>query len=132
VNTRIGRWGPVIAMMALIFWLSGESTLPAPPGGLSDKQAHALVYGALAALWYRALAHGCWRELTWPRGLHAAIGATAYGATDELHQVFVPGRTADSLDLLYDATGAVCAVVIVWGCGIIAGRLQPRHADPSP
>jgi VanZ family protein len=37
--------------------------------------------------------------------------AVAWGVFDEAHQSFVPGRTADILDLLADATGAALAAV---------------------
>jgi VanZ family protein len=37
-----------------------------------------------------------------------------YGAFDEIHQAFVPGRTPDKYDLLADSVGAVVAIVVVW------------------
>jgi len=46
--------------------------------------------------------------------------AAAYGATDELHQYFVPGRQADVADLLADAIGAIAAAGAIWAWGIIA------------
>ena len=37
----------------------------------------------------------------------AAALAAVYGVSDELHQSFVPGRTADGADVVADAVGAV-------------------------
>jgi len=39
----------------------------------------------------------------------AALFATLYGATDELHQYFVPTRTFDPADWLADAVDAFAA-----------------------
>ena len=39
-------------------------------------------------------------------GLYALLLASAYGASDEYHQWFVPVRTADYLDWIADTGGA--------------------------
>ena len=36
--------------------------------------------------------------------------ATAYAATDEVHQVFVPGRSAEFTDVLLDSLGALVGI----------------------
>ena len=51
-------WGPVLLVMALIFYLSSLPDPGGPPGGISDKTAHFLIYGALGAAMMRALAGG--------------------------------------------------------------------------
>ena len=103
-------WLPlfVFAYAGLIFYLSSRSTLPVPLPEFNgaDKAAHALEYlglGLLAAwtLGSYGLARG--RAL-----LLAAIGCSLYGASDELHQLFVPGRVCDVFDWLADTTGATC------------------------
>jgi VanZ family protein len=52
--------------------------------------------------------------------LAAWMIGTAYGATDEWHQSFVPGRQADAADVLADALGALAAAGAVRAWGIIA------------
>jgi VanZ family protein len=42
-----------------------------------------------------------------------------YGASDELHQMFVPGRTAAFDDLLADTIGALVGASLCWAWGII-------------
>jgi VanZ family protein len=37
--------------------------------------------------------------------LYAVIAAFAFSISDELHQVFVPGRSADIFDLIADFAG---------------------------
>lgn len=112
-------WGPVVAYMAIIFALSSRSVLPSPLG-LNDKVVHFGFYGGLALLALRATAGGRLAGLSLPAMLAAWAIATVYGATDEFHQSFVPGRSADVWDLVADAAGAALAVVAFGAFGIIA------------
>ena len=53
-------------------------------------------------------------ELPWKKWLKAALAVTvAYACTDELHQLFVPGRAGMVTDVLIDSTGAAIAAVYV-------------------
>ena len=56
--------------------------------------------------------------------------ATLYGAFDEVHQGFVPGRTRDVRDWLADAMGAAAAVVAVWLSAILLRSRRARGAPP--
>ena len=106
-------WGPVAAMMIAIYNVSGIPNLTDIPGGFSDKTAHFWAYGALAALAFRATAGGRWSDVTARTGFAAWAIAAAYGASDEFHQTFVPGRFAGVDDWVADALGAAAAVVVV-------------------
>ena len=116
VRSHLRVWGPVWAAMALIFAASGMSSLPSAARALDDGLWHGLGYGFLAALLLRALAAARWEAVTGRTALFAAVLATLYGATDELHQWFVPGRTAQWSDLVADAAGAavVCGAAWMW------------------
>lgn len=116
---RLGLWGPVIIYMAVIFFVSSLSDPPLPEG-LSDKGAHWLGYVGLAGTIVRALAGGWPRRITARVAAVAALIATAYGITDEFHQMFVPGRFADINDLGADAIGAVAGASACWAWGIIS------------
>jgi len=105
-------WGPVILQMALIFVASSIPNLGALPGGVSDKSGHSIGYAMLAGLLLRAFAGGRVRGITWTRGLLAILLATCYGATDEFHQLFVPGRSADRYDVVADFIGATLGVAV--------------------
>jgi VanZ family protein len=124
-------WGPVAAHLLLIFTLSSVPHLPAPPGRLTDKQAHAIAYGLLAGLICRALSGARLTGVTAGRALAAVLLATAYGVTDEWHQSFVPGRESDVADLYADALGAALAAVACFSCGII-GRFWREDREPAP
>jgi VanZ family protein len=85
---------------------------PFPPG--TDKVLHAVVYAALGAL----IARAWWRRARQPITrlrlvLWAALMATGYGLSDEIHQLFVPGRHFDLADLAADALGAVLGAILV-------------------
>lgn len=123
--TRIAWvWGPVVIIMAAIFWASSLEDLPDVAEGFSDKTAHFWAYFALGASALRAFARARWERVT-PRASAAAWGlAVVYGLTDEWHQSFVPERTPAVDDLVADAAGAAVAVLAgSW----LARVLRRRH-----
>lgn len=112
-------WAPALAWMAGIFYVS---SLPNPLPGLreaaGDKSLHALAYAGLAFLCGRAIVE---ERLGWRATLLLAfVMATVYGATDEWHQWYVPGRGADVYDWFADAAGAAggagmhSVIVAIW------------------
>jgi VanZ family protein len=107
-------WGPVVLMLAVIFTASSIPDLTSLPGNISDKSGHSIGYGMLGGLILRALAGGRLRGVTWMRGIAAIVLATLYGVTDEFHQLFVPGRSADRYDVLADCVGATMGTAIGW------------------
>jgi len=111
--------------MAFIFVTSSLSRVPSPPGGLSDKQVHAALYAGLAAVTLRALSGGSWRRVTIGASLGAALMASAYGVLDEWHQLLVPGRSFEILDMAADTAGALLASGTLWTWSIIRPRTPP-------
>ena len=105
--------------MAIIFAASSIPNLGQLPGGISDKSCHTIGYALLAGLFLRAFARGRLREVTWRRASAAIIVATLYGVSDEFHQVFVPGRSADRYDVLADCIGATLGVAVLWLAGAL-------------
>jgi VanZ family protein len=109
---RAAAWSAVGAYLALIFWLSSQSDpLPALTENIWDKALHAVEYGGLGFLLALAfLASGLV-----PRRalLAAALGASVYGATDEVHQAFVPNRSCDVRDWAADSVGAALGAAAV-------------------
>ncbi len=114
-------WGPVAAYMAVIFFVSSLSDPPLP-ANMSDKGAHWLGYVGLAGTIVRALAGGWPRRISVRIAAVAAVIATAYGVSDETHQMFVPGRSAELSDLAADAIGAAAGAAACWAWGIISNR----------
>jgi VanZ family protein len=111
-------WAPVVAYMALIFFASSLSNPPTPTN-VSDKSLHFAAYFGLGVLAVRAALGGVPARVTRRGATLALLIAIGYGVFDEAHQWFVPGRTADVLDLLADSAGAVAALVVCWAWGIL-------------
>ena len=119
MTRRVRVWGPAWATMVLVFVLSSISGLGPIPGGVDDGVAHALQYAVLAALLLRGLAGARWRGVRVRAAALAVLLATLYGVTDEAHQWFVPGRTAEVTDLVADALGAAVAAGVICGWSIV-------------
>lgn len=130
VRSHLWVWGPAWAAMALIFAASGVSSVPSAARAIDDALLHGAGYGVLAALLLRGLAAARWDGVTVRTALLAAALATLYGATDELHQWFVPGRSAEWSDLVADAAGAaaVCGALWLWRARAVRGR---PHSQPE-
>jgi VanZ family protein len=99
------RWRPPLAWAAIILVLTSIPVPGTPIDGVGgiDKVVHLVMYGVLGALASRAAwlpAHG-WRSAL------VLVGVVVFAAFDEWHQSFVPGRSADPLDWVADAIGAV-------------------------
>lgn len=102
-------WLSTAGYMGLIFFLSSQEkfgfTLPAN----SDKIIHTLAYMPLGFLFYMSLrASGAKNYLL----AAASLLACTYGISDEIHQLFVPGRYASLGDVFADAVGALTGSLI--------------------
>ncbi len=113
-STRLTlAWLPALLYMLLIWWLSSQQVaLPIEIFPWRDKGVHFVEYAALGTCFAHAVA------LTWPgrafRGaLSAWLFATGFGLLDELHQAFVPGRSADIEDLAADGLGTLAGIIFV-------------------
>ena len=128
---RLGRlislWGPPVAIMAIIFWLSGRPAGEIKPvsdalSGWLDgwlrrvpwlpaiewlKVGHVIGYGLLGICLYRAM----WRVSRYPLAASLLI-VLAYAISDELHQQFVPGRSGSWQDVLLDVAAAALFIAL--------------------
>ena len=106
--------------MAMLFGFSSLSKLPSP-GALSYYHVHIVAYAGLAALTARAAANGLHR-VSWTAVCVAVVISSLYGISDEYHQMFVPGRTFDVLDMAADAFGSVGGACLLRAWSIIRRR----------
>ena len=88
-------WAPVVGYAGLIFSLSAlshpEEQLPSfLLKDVSDKVLHAVEYGILALLCYRAFRWAAGPVVARQAVVLAIVTASVFGLTDEVHQLFVP------------------------------------------
>lgn len=97
--------------MAAIFYFSSQSQpLPALTEYVWDKLLHTVEYAGLAIVLFRALdgeGLGLWQS-----AVLTVIAVSAYGATDEWHQLFVPLRGADVQDWMTDTLAGVIGAAV--------------------
>lgn len=120
------RWALVVAYMGTIFALSSWSTLSIP-ARISDKTVHAGAYALLSGLIVWALVNGDFTRVRLRVVVLAVTASVVYGWSDETHQLFVPGRMYEWLDLAADTVGAVSAACGLWAWGIIARGSSHDH-----
>ena len=120
-------WGPTVAWMLAIF--TGTS-IPdvggaTPTGG--DKVLHFLVYAGLAVLMHRSWRlkrAGAGSQSGWAKA--TVLTAGGWAIFDELHQLAIPGRDFELLDLAADAAGILVGLLLV-----TYGQVRRRRSAPE-
>lgn len=104
---------PAVGYSALIFALSSFSLdiEELTPVFTCDKLLHLVEYYILGYLLMRAFITSDVPFLAASPVAAAILIGSAYGLSDELHQVFVPGRDSSLLDFLFDAAGVALAAL---------------------
>ena len=103
----------LVAYCGFIFFLS---SLPSSSIGtlpFSDKTIHFFLYLGFGSTFFYFL-----KNLKSDLSLIAVVIITfsfslIYGLSDEIHQLFVPGRTFDLKDLLADTIGGTCGGLLI-------------------
>jgi VanZ family protein len=88
---------------------------------LSAYDVHVAAYAGLGALSARATGKGL-RDVSWRAVLAAVVISSLYGVSDEYHQLFVPGRSFDILDMVADIIGSIVGASAVGAWSIIRRR----------
>lgn len=95
--------------MTLIFYMSSIPDLPSNRVFLLDfifkKTAHVIEYTILFLLWFRTLGN--------KNPLQALMFSITYAFTDEIHQLFVPGRTGLLRDVGIDSLGMIVSALLI-------------------
>ena len=98
--------------------------------GKVRKAAHMTEYAILSILIYVWL--GLWRQPWWKKSLTVFCIAIPYAASDELHQLFVPGRAGRISDVLIDSAGAVLGLFLFLGVKKCISFLWSRRKYRKP
>ncbi|TRZ44713.1 VanZ family protein [bacterium] len=100
---------PAVLWMILIFWMSSIPDLPSNKFFLLDfifkKTAHIIEYTVLFLLWFKALGN--------KNPFQAIIFSIVYAFTDEIHQLFIPGRTGRLRDVGIDSIGMIIFAFLI-------------------
>jgi VanZ family protein len=123
-----GKWRKAFwafAIAGLIFLASSRSYVPSPGiTKMDDKFGHFGIYGLLGTL-------VCRQGRGWRAAIWSLIVVSAFGASDEWHQSFVPGRSTDFRDWVADTSGAALAIVLytgwAWYRRLLETPLWPRR-----
>jgi VanZ family protein len=136
IQKLVKYWLPVISWMGFIFWFSTEpfsddhttilvqKILPFLFPAISPeapilihmflrKAAHVTEYFVLSLLLFRALRGGSGESWNWRWSFFSLGVVVFWAAIDELHQSFVPARTASIVDVGIDLTGGILAQVMI-------------------
>lgn len=119
LNRIILAWIPTLSYMTLIWVLSSISfKIKFSSVPHQDKWIHLVEYAVLGLLNSYAVVR------TWPKWrvplyfLISGLLTLVWGVLDEIHQAFVPGRSADINDVAADALGAILGaglyMIIFW------------------
>ena len=75
------------------------------------KAAHATEYAILAGFILGVVVTSL---INWKHLLEVVFVAVVYASTDEFHQLFVPGRNGQFIDVVIDGVGALIGILIVF------------------
>ena len=116
---------PPFAYCILVFALSAQDKAISVPGIPSaDKLLHVIEYSMLGFLMVRAF-FSLRRPSSRVVLFIISLGITVlFAFSDELHQFFVPGRTASLADVMADGLGALAGTLAYWK--IIRSRYGAR------
>jgi len=115
-KSRFSRyWLPVIVYCAAIFIQSSfPATQQIPDWRNLDKVLHVAAYALLGALFFRALATGRFKTNLKAAAMLSILFSGLYGLSDEVHQSFVLGRSAEAADVLADFVGGILGASYGW------------------
>jgi VanZ family protein len=108
-------WVPPVVWAAVIFFFSSLASVKTTEIYWQDfllkKTAHMIEYGVFAGLLYRAFRSS---SKTAAEALFLSLLiAVLYAASDEVHQLFTPGREPTVRDVVFDIIGASLALCLI-------------------
>ena len=146
-NSKFISWMAVIFWMGLIFFLSNQPATDSRElsSGITEfilntaekispeirnhmdtlhhivrKNAHFMIYLVLGVLALNAVKKGPARGHR--SAMYAVIICVLYAISDELHQLFVPGRSGEAKDVFIDSAGAIAGI----GISLLMNKLFNR------
>jgi VanZ family protein len=117
----VRRWLPPLLWAGVILFGTSlpQDVVPVQTSQF-DKIAHFSIYTVFSYLLTRQLLDITTR---WRSAAIAVAIAVVFGALDEWHQRFIPGRSTEFADWLADSAGAVVGALV---CVAVARRRTPQ------
>ena len=145
MKKKFGLWLPVILWAAIIFLFSANpdpyrflpaawrSAVPLPT--LSNSTAaellgqlmHFLEYTVLAFLLARAL----YKTASTHINIYTVFIASLFAFSDEIHQLYVPGRAFQVIDLFIDFLGILLGLFLYTKLKLEPQRRKERHEEKN-
>lgn len=89
------------------------------------KTAHFTIFGTLSSTYF----YGFLKNQVQNASLLAFLFTFLYAITDEIHQYFVPGRSAQYTDVLIDSLGALFFLIII---RLLLSCTKTKSQQPPP
>ncbi len=113
-NKKYLVYTPLVVYWIILFISTSLPLESVPSVGLSDKFMHTVAYSGLGVLLYLTLSfQRKYQKLyEYPIRFTLIIG-TSYAIVDELHQLLVPGRKCDIVDMVADGIGLLIGLLLI-------------------
>lgn len=129
-SSSLLRWALFGAYLALTILLS-SLTRPPVAEAVSDTMLHAIEFTLMAILLIQALGQGLFKRHDGRHLLITAVFGISYGAADEIHQYFTPGRHSSVKDAIVDAAATLVTVAVTTLLGFLF-KGRARRASEAP
>ncbi|MFQ6041599.1 MAG: VanZ family protein, partial [Candidatus Poribacteria bacterium] len=96
------------------------------------KVYHLIEYGLLSFLLLRAFMNSSRKILSSDAVFFTVLSTIIFGLTDEIHQAFVPGRSSNIFDWIFDSLGAVAGVLALRLWLKIYTKIRTRTGKGNP
>lgn len=110
-------------------WFSDDIIVQKKIEPIIRKIAHFSEYGLGGALFFSLFSTFSIKERK--RMLFAGLLGISYAVTDEIHQLFVPGRTGKITDVYIDSLGVITGVLCMKLCIMICKQLKKKNQEQN-
>ncbi len=122
-------WG--LFLLALTSWPSPPSVPLVSWIPNFDKLVHGVLYGVEGFLLYFAVAWRGGERFSWRRALTIGGILAVWGTLDEIHQIWIPGRSAEVGDALMDTVAGFAGALVASRVSVARSRGQAGEVRKS-
>ena len=105
---------PLITIWGVVFFFTSLPGNKVPNLSISDKLEHFIAFGFIGGLLYLTfLIQNKIKLVKKYTFVSTFVTISLYAALDEIHQLFIPRRSCDIIDWLFDLAGAISVILLV-------------------